>query len=249
MDIYSHNRLLYYEQCPLKYKFRYIDKIPPQIGQTIEAFLGIRVHETLEKLYYNEIKGISNKFDEIKSHFVESWEKHWNDNIRIINKRYNQSYYKENGIKYITKYFLKYLPFNQDETIAIEKELLLIIDGEDITIKGIIDRLAIRDELYIIHDYKTGKHLPTKNDLILDRQLGIYALAVKENFEDAQSIELIWHFLAHDKEIRIKPKKTNLKLIKNDLINKIRTVKTAKNFTPNKTYLCNWCEYKPICVE
>ncbi len=249
MEIFSHNRLSYFEQCPLKYKFRYIDDLPSQVGQNIEAFLGIRVHETLEKIYRNELENKSNNFEEIKEFFIKSWDSNWSDDIQIVNKRYLPEDYKKFGMNYILNYFLKYLPFNQDKTIGLEKELIFQLDGEDIRIKGIIDRLAKNHDRYIIHDYKTSKHLQSKNDLILDRQLGIYALAVQENFDDIQSIELVWHFLAHDNEIRLKAKKTNLKLIKNEVIDKIKEIQTAKNFTPNKNYLCNWCEYKPICLE
>ncbi|WRQ72956.1 MAG: PD-(D/E)XK nuclease family protein [Methanosarcinales archaeon Met12] len=52
MTVYSHSRLSTYENCPLQYKHNHIDKIrlEPEITG-IEAFMGIRVHEALEKLY------------------------------------------------------------------------------------------------------------------------------------------------------------------------------------------------------
>ena len=51
MTIYSHSRLGTFEQCKLKYKFHYIDKIKVEGEDTVEAFMGALVHETLEKLY------------------------------------------------------------------------------------------------------------------------------------------------------------------------------------------------------
>lgn len=50
MPIYSHSRLSTFEQCPNKYKLHYIDKVETEAEQSIEAFLGSRAHETLEKL-------------------------------------------------------------------------------------------------------------------------------------------------------------------------------------------------------
>ena len=35
--IYSHSRLSTFEQCPFKFKLRYIDEIEPEIEKTIEA--------------------------------------------------------------------------------------------------------------------------------------------------------------------------------------------------------------------
>jgi putative RecB family exonuclease len=60
MSVYSHSRLSCYEQCPQKYKLKYLDKVKTEVEQSIEAFLGSRVHETLEKLYqdlrYQKVK-------------------------------------------------------------------------------------------------------------------------------------------------------------------------------------------------
>ena len=51
MPTYSHSKLGCYEQCGLKYKYQYIEKIETEVENTIEAFMGGLVHEALEKLY------------------------------------------------------------------------------------------------------------------------------------------------------------------------------------------------------
>src|SRR3989338_5221143 len=51
MATYSNSRVSTYETCPYQYKLHYIDKIIPEVPQTIEAFMGDLVHQTLEKLY------------------------------------------------------------------------------------------------------------------------------------------------------------------------------------------------------
>ena len=55
MPVFSHSKLSTFEQCKLKYKFRYIDKIIPDIDKTIESHLGSVVHSTREWIY-NEVK-------------------------------------------------------------------------------------------------------------------------------------------------------------------------------------------------
>ena len=50
MVAYSHSRIGTFLQCKQKYKFQYVDRIRVDI-ETVEIFLGKRVHETLEKLY------------------------------------------------------------------------------------------------------------------------------------------------------------------------------------------------------
>jgi len=63
MAVYSHSQLGMYEQCPLKFKLRYRDKIKRDI-EGIEAFLGTMVHDTLKKCYddlrFTRINSLSN---------------------------------------------------------------------------------------------------------------------------------------------------------------------------------------------
>jgi len=51
MLLYSHSRLSSFEQCPQKFKLKYIDKAEVEVEETIERFLGSRVHDALEKRY------------------------------------------------------------------------------------------------------------------------------------------------------------------------------------------------------
>jgi len=50
MTIYSHSRLETQRNCPLKYKFNYIDKVKRK-EESIEAFLGYCFHEVREIIY------------------------------------------------------------------------------------------------------------------------------------------------------------------------------------------------------
>lgn len=53
--LYSHSRLETFENCPLKFKYQYVEKVDVPRRDSIEAFLGSRVHETLEALYKNKM--------------------------------------------------------------------------------------------------------------------------------------------------------------------------------------------------
>ena len=56
MATYSYSKLQTYEQCALRYKFKYIDKIPVEIEETIEGFLGKCVHSALDFLYKEKMQ-------------------------------------------------------------------------------------------------------------------------------------------------------------------------------------------------
>ena len=43
MPTFSHSRLNAYENCPMQYRLRYVDKVDVPRRESIEAFLGKRV--------------------------------------------------------------------------------------------------------------------------------------------------------------------------------------------------------------
>ena len=79
MPTYSNSKLSTYENCPQKYKFHYIDKIKlPEAPEGIEAFMGSRVHETLEKLYKDLILFKNNTQDDLLEYYTDQWKRNWN---------------------------------------------------------------------------------------------------------------------------------------------------------------------------
>jgi len=84
---YSHSRLETFESCPLKFKFQYVDKVDIPRRDSVEAFLGSRVHDALEELYRGVLMGkIWSKAEFLK--FYESSGKEKHDEIFIVNRQY-----------------------------------------------------------------------------------------------------------------------------------------------------------------
>ena len=77
MSVYSYSKISTFEQCPLKYQFRYIDKIYI-IERSIESFLGEIVHSALEWLYLSVKKNILPSLDDMISYYDEQWNKDYN---------------------------------------------------------------------------------------------------------------------------------------------------------------------------
>jgi len=249
MSTYSNSKLSCFESCPLKYRYIYIDKLEKPVEQTAEMFLGSRVHEALEKLYKDLKFQKENTLEELVEFFNSEWAKNWNPNITIVRKEYNQDNYRKMGEKYISDYFRRYHPFNQSNTIGLEQKITLSLDTEGrYRITGYIDRLDCRDGVYEIHDYKTGV-VTAHSYLEEDRQLPIYALAVKHHYHDAKKIILVWHFLSADKEHVLTKTDEQLESLKKEIIGTINEIESAADFLPRKTSLCDWCEFRTICPE
>ena len=92
MTVYSHSRLGTFETCPLQYKFSYIDKIERD-RQGIEAFVGSRFHDTMEKLY-KDLKFKTYSLKELLDYYEEQWGKEYNDEVVITKKDRTAKDYK-----------------------------------------------------------------------------------------------------------------------------------------------------------
>lgn len=251
MPTYSHSRLSTYEQCPLKYKFSYIDGIKREDEKGIEAFLGSRVHDTLEKCY-NDLRFTKlNTPKELLDYYDKNWDTNWNDTIFITRKELSSKDYRQMGRKFIENYYQRYAPFDHDITIGTEIVVNFPLDNKGkYKITGYIDRLSkTKDDTFGIHDYKTSAHLPTQDDVDNDRQLGFYQLGIREKWPDAKNIELIWHYLAFDKDLVSTRKDETLKNLVKDTINLVEKIESAKDFSAKESNLCDWCEYPDICPK
>jgi len=247
MGTYSHSRLSTFEQCSLKYKYAYIDKVETEIVRTIETFMGDLVHQTLEKLY-KDLKFLKlNELRDLITFYNDLWKKHWVEGILIVKDQYTEDNYRLMGEKMISDYYKHYHPFDQTKTIGLETQDFLDLD-DDYKIHVRIDRLASpKDGVYEIHDYKTNSNLKKQDELDHDRQLAIYALGVKKMYPDAKEVILVWHFLAFDKEMRSHRTTEQLEELRKDILSLIAKVEQENEFNPSPSALCDYCEFKTIC--
>ena len=248
MTIYSHSRLSSFEQCPQKYEFRYIKRIPPDFDNSIEAFLGSMVHDTLEWIYKHQGKELN--LDDVIKYFVESWNKEYRADMKIVKEDVTAETYFNKGIKFLINYFLKHSPF-KDNTIETEKKIYISLDGNrEYQLMGYIDRLVHHPEtnIFEIHDYKTGA-VKSQQDLDKDRQLALYSLGVRETFKDVKDVKLVWHFLDENKELTSERTIEQLQELKKEILELIKKIESTTEFPTNKSILCNWCEYRSKCPE
>ncbi|MGM5488809.1 MAG: RecB family exonuclease [Nanobdellota archaeon] len=247
--MYSHSRLETYRSCPLKFKWAYIDKIKPVIPQTVEAFLGSLVHDTLEKLYQDLLFHKENSLQELLNHFNAAWKAGWSDDILIVRAEYTAENYRQMGERFITDYYTRHHPFNHDRTISVEEKVVFALDeDEKYWMQGYIDRLSYEgDGVYVVHDYKTAKQLKSDDGALSDQQLALYAMAVKRKYQDCRDVKLVWHMLAHDKAVESHRTEEELEALRKDTVALIEEIESARQFPSNQSALCKWCGYRPMC--
>ena len=113
-----------------------------------------------------------------------------------------------------------------------------------------IDRLTKqKDGTYEIHDYKTSSSLPPPARLERDRQLALYQIGIEQSFPDAESIELVWHYLVFNKTLRSRRTPQQLDELRSRTIQLIDQIEANTSFQPKPGPLCRWCEYRDLCPE
>jgi len=237
-----------YEQCPLKYKLRYRDRIKRDI-EGVEGFLGTMVHETLKKCYDDARLTKLNSLGDLHSYYDKIWQQNWHDSIVITKKDLKPEHYQTLGKKMIETYYQRYTPFDSDITIGTEMGLNFALDDENkYRMTGYIDRLSRTDEgVFQIHDYKTSAHLPSQEDADNDKQLGLYQVGIQKKWPDINNIRLIWHYLAFDRELgSSRPDEAISRLVRGT-IRLINEIESAQDFPPKESGLCDWCEYPDLC--
>ncbi len=247
--LYSHSRLSSFENCRKQFEFRYVLKIPSE-SESIEAFVGKRVHEILERLYLFVGRGQLPGVEKVIDRYQKLWEETYDgDRVRIVREGTPLSFYRQLGEQCLRTYYARHYPFDEDETLGIEKRVVFSLDSAgEYRMQGIIDRISrARDGAIEVHDYKTGARVPSQKMLDQDRQLALYQIGLAPTYGDDVPFRLVWHYVAKNQTRTSTRTPEDLAALRRTTIERIDEIQQATEYTPRKTALCGWCEYKSRC--
>lgn len=249
---YSYSRLNCFENCPLAFRFQYVDKLDVEAFESIEAFMGKRVHEALEKFYVDRNLGKIAEARELLGYYNGLWQRYITPDVVVNKEGLTHEHYRVVGEKCLIDYYNRYKPFEKGRTLKTELMVSvdLLGDGEYNFI-GYVDRLdSVGDGAYEIHDYKTSQHLPTQDKKDRDMQLALYEIGVRQMWDDVEDVDLVWHYLVFDKEIRSKRTSQHLDELRKQLLEVIKRIEKATEedyFPANESGLCAWCAFQEHC--
>jgi|TARA_B110000196_G_C21138660_1_gene662598 RecB family exonuclease len=245
---YSYSQINTYKSCPEKYKLSYIDRLrKPDEG--IEAFMGNRVHEVLEWVFKERANKFTT-FDKLTAKYDDLWLNAWHDRIFIADPRVNTDHIYTIGLRCLGNFCTNYGPIFETPVYATELKLEFEIEGYKF--RGVLDRVdKTIDGKWIITDYKTSKRAKGIRAAKSDIQLGLYYIAVQQNFPEANQILTGWNFLRHNKEIHLHPEEESIQKIKNQVVRRIKKIEKniseGYSFFPKESILCHWCYYWDEC--
>jgi putative RecB family exonuclease len=250
-ETYSHSRLSSFEDCPRKFRYRYILKIPSEI-ESVEAFVGKRVHEVLERLYQFTGRGQVPSLPRVVQRYFQLFDEAYDaERVSIVRDENPLDFYRDLGAQCVGNYYRAHYPFDAEETLALEERVtfdLGEVGDRRVRFLGFVDRLArARDGTIEIHDYKTSARVPKQSDLDEDRQLALYQLGLTPRWGAEQPIRLVWHFVRRGRSCTSTRSPEQLEDLRGRTLQLIARIHSEEAFEPRPSALCRWCEYRKRC--
>lgn len=247
METFSYTKLKVFEQCKLKYKFKYIDKVEPDFVETMESFLGSIIHNVIEKMHIDKKYGKIPSLNDIISYYKDIWKRNFNKNIVFIKKGYTEKNYMYRGEEMIKKYYKRFL-IDKNKTVGMEYRMNIKIG--DIVFTGIIDRISVDENGNIyVHDFKTWSSLPEMESIESDYQLLMYSFFIKKKFPYMKNVFAVWHILEFNQDIEMLVTKTMIDRAIRRIKNIVKSIKKEEKFEAKPSKLCYWCEFRHVCGE
>lgn len=233
-----------YLDCKAKYKFAYIEKLPKKDWD--HHIFGKFCHKVLENFHNAYIKNSSilpfniemgNAYKSAVKEFGAKMTPEMKKDCWSIVDKY---------LRIVTNDKKNNLSAN---VLSCEKSFDFPVT-ENLVLNGMIDRIQIdADNVVHVCDYKTVKNKKyLKNDFF---QLLTYAYYIM-NYEslDIPKVRCSYILLRHDFEyITVEFNRKEVMEVKDQYIKYAEQMIGEKNFTPNPTALCNFCDYLDKCPE
>ena len=248
-SVFSPSSLNCFENCPRQYAFRYIEKAPVET-EGIEAFVGKRVHEILERLYQFVGQSMLPSLSRVIARYHANFDAQFDSaRVRIAREGTPADFYRDAGGRGLENYYRRHYPFDRDQTVGLERPIQFTLDEDGrYAVRGIIDRIArAKDGLLEIHDFKTGRRIPKQDELDRDRQLGLYELGIREQLGEGGDIRLVWHYVLRDEQRSSQRTPEQREQLRASTARAIDKIRAEREFAPRPSALCGWCEFRDRC--
>lgn len=233
--ILSHSAISMYQECPLKYKFRYVERIP-QEPRSYFSF-GKSVHKALE-FFYDTRVSVPAALNVLLAHYEKHWEKEGYKNPD------EESAYKEEGRRILREFWTR---ASGDFHPALFTEYTFLMDVDGVKVRGIVDKI---DKLpsggLHITDYKTGRAFDL-NRVEKDPQLTLYQMACEKNLGLPVENLTLFH-LPSLTPFTVKPHNAALKeAVREKVVKTAESISRALFEPVYEEAKCSRCDYQRLC--
>ena len=223
-----------FNQCKLKYRYRYVDRLPDyDISNTDALHFGSYIHQIFEDgVEASDLSGLQHLAEQNRDNY-----------------KFNKSY--EPKIELCLKNFLRFnatLP-----EVGVSEQHFDLEVAEGITINGYIDRIIKGKEGgYLVIDYKTSKREKSKVELYQDPQLKGYVYAVHKLYDiPLNKITAAHYYPLTNTFVNVQYTANQIWAHIRAVVDDVWKIRKAKkvDLVPMRNQFCNWCSYKSLCPE
>lgn len=234
----SYSRIATYINCPLRYKFIYIDKLPTKVRSYFS--FGGSIHKVLEIFYHPEKNFINMKKPPFE-YIISLLDEHW-ISAGYATKNEEQKA-KEKALKILKRLYQETI-FGFQPAYLVEQSFSFPLDKFKVI--GRIDRIDYTNNGYTIIDYKTSRILPRFFKVTEILQPVIYYIGAKESLHLEKIDNVSLYFVNFNKKVKFNISDEMVEKGKKKII-QVGEAIMRDEFYPKPNGYCGSCEFKDIC--
>jgi putative RecB family exonuclease len=244
-NTYSFSRVKCFQQCPLRYRFRYLES-RKEAFRSIESFLGSTVHDVLEWLYAQRDAGTDPDESAVLAEFARHWTEGRDRTVAIIRVNNDDEEYIRLGREMLTRFFNQTFTRDQSRTVSLEQRLSKRL-SDAVLFTGFADRIGRTDKgrLFVI-DYKTSRSEGDGSEFSEGLQAPLYAACVLDHHDDDEALAG-YHYLRHGTTRWQQVDRDRARQLVDRFLELVAEVEAAGDFPARPGVLCSWCGFNAIC--
>jgi len=243
LETLSPSRASDFKLCPQLFQYRAIDRI--EVPPTVHQARGTTAHLALQRLFDEPAE--ERTPDRLYDLFRNAWRDLKDSEFPDLFANVEEE--REWGISSLAVLH-NYFSVEDPRTFTpLDRELDMLEKLDDITIRGILDRMDDTPGGLVITDYKTGKAPPERYALPAFFALKIYALLVRNRTgRTPAAIRLmylngptVYEVPVNDAQLDAMGRQLQA------LWSAIDRAIEQDHFPPRPSRLCGWCQYRDLC--
>lgn len=229
----SYSKLKTYQECPLRYRFTYLDRLPRRPRRLFRA--GRRIHHALMRWLVYARSG-SPRWEDVEAAYNAAW-----DSGDEKGERSGRDY--DEGLQILRDYHEANLD-RPCRPVFLEHKFSVRL-GDHVLI-GAMDRVDATDSSYEVIDYKLHRDMATQDEVDSDLQLGLYQLALEEA-HGVRPEALSLYYLRHNMQRTTSRSPEQVRELKRLVTLTGDDIVRDRQWSPCAGDHCSGCDFKATC--
>jgi putative RecB family exonuclease len=233
----SFSRIDAYDNCPRRFRYTYIDRLPGRPGPHLS--FGTSIHHALEAFYDRKLPSCPTE-EELLGFLYERWD---GSGFAELPREEQVAFYRH--AQDVLRRFHRRAAPDYRLPAATEAWFELPV-GYEAVVVGSIDRVDVDDDgRFHVVDYKTNRKVKDRTRVASSLQLALYALACRHLY-GALPASVSLDFVVPGVTITVPLEELDLDAARQAVLDTAAAVR-AEAYEPTPNPLCDWCDFKPLC--